>query len=108
MLKLWLPWLTLLIYPLVIMVFDLIIKRRIPEKIKRNKFKQDNEYVIKHVYLFAPLLILNIEFIYLRMGFTIREINFLPLIIMIFLQSIVFLIGVVQFYRFFKLLKKQD
>lgn len=79
-----------------------------PEKVKRKKFKRDNEYRIILTYLFAPLFIFIIELLYLNAGYTFREIKKLPLIILTILQVILFLKGVIQVYRFFKLLKKQN
>ena len=91
MIKTWMLWLSFIIYPIIIFGFNFIIKRRIPEKSVRKQFKEKNEYIIRMVYLLAPLLILHFELLFLKAGFSFSHINKGALILLFLLQIILFL-----------------
>jgi hypothetical protein len=102
----WLQWLPLLIFPVIIVIFNYIIRRKIPDKSSRQHFKQKNEYLIKLVYLFTPLLLLYFEMWLLIKGYPLSELNTLLMIVLILLQVYLFVAAIVYFVLFFKALNK--
>jgi hypothetical protein len=63
-------------FVLVYLILDSYIKRIIPGKELRKKFKHQNEFYLTLAYLFAPLLMLQNELIYLNFSaITLDELN---------------------------------
>src|SRR5690606_41194244 len=53
----WLLWLAFIIYPTIVIIFNYFIRNKLHDKQIRRKFKLQNEYILKLVYLLAPLLL---------------------------------------------------
>ncbi|WP_372947244.1 hypothetical protein [Mariniphaga sp.] len=58
--------LPMFIFVLVYFILDFYVKREIPNKELRKKFKQQNEFYLILAYLFAPLLMLQNELVFLN------------------------------------------
>ena len=68
--------LPLFTFLLVYIILDSYIKRIIPGKELRKKFKHQNEFYLTLAYVFAPLLMLQNELIYLNFSaITLDELN---------------------------------
>ena len=101
----WLLMILFVVYPMVVVIFNRIIKNGIPCKRSRKEFLIKNEYVNKLLYLMMPVLVLHLELMLYYSGYRFDEINIWILIILGFLQSYVFVASIFCFYQFFTELK---
>jgi hypothetical protein len=101
----WLQWLPLLIFPVIVVVFNYIIRRKIPHKKSRKQFKKKNEYLIKLIYLFTPLLLLYLELLLLNTSY-FNDLNTPLIVVLILLQAYLFVAAVIYLVLFFKALNK--
>lgn len=104
----WLLRLAFLIYPIIIIRLNTLVRRKITDKSKRRAFKKEKEYVIKLVYLITPLLLFHVELLYLNAGYSFSEINALSLVILFSLQVFLLFNAVVSFYHLLAELKKYE
>lgn len=80
------------------------VKRMIPDRVARIKFKSRHEFIIAMLYLFIPLLLLQNELIYLNnVAVPYTELPFFaPLVI---LKISLFIIAALNFESIFQKLK---
>lgn len=100
--------LAFLIYPIIIIRLNSLVRQKIPEKSKRREFKKKKEYVIKLVYLITPLLLLHLELLYLNAGYSFRAINAVSLVLLFILQAFLLFNAVVSLFRLLTELKKYE
>jgi hypothetical protein len=108
MVSTWLLWLAFLVYPILIIKLNLIIKHKIQDISKRKAFKKQNEYVIKLIYLITPLLLFHVELWYLNAGYTFYDLNTLSLSFLIFLQVFLLLFAIYSLQKMITGIKKCD
>ncbi len=101
MLSSWLLTVAFLIYPILVVKLNSIVRRKIPEKAKRKEFKKRKEYIIKVVYLLTPLLLFHIELLYLNAGYSFSDINLVSLIVLFLLQMFLLYNAVISLYQLF-------
>lgn len=76
--------LPLFTFLLVYIILDNYIKRIIPDKELRKKFKYQNEFFLTLAYLFAPILMLQNELIYLNFSaITFDDLNIFLFLLMV-------------------------
>lgn len=105
MISTWLLKIAFLIYPILVFKLNSLVRRKIPEKAKRQEFKKRKEYIIKVVYLLTPLLLFHLELLYLNAGYSFSDINLVSLIVLFLLQLFLLYNAVVSLYQLFAELK---
>jgi hypothetical protein len=77
-------------FVLVYFILDFYVKREIPDKVLRKKFKQQNEFYLILAYLFAPLLMLQNELVYLNFfAITLDDLNIFLFLLMVKIASFI-------------------
>ncbi len=104
----WLLLLAFLIYPIIIIRLNSLIRHRIPDKSKRKTFKNKKEYFVKMVYLITPLVLFHVELLYMNAGYSLFEINILSLIVLFSLQVFLLFNAVNSLFQLFSELKNYN
>ncbi len=104
----WLLLLAFLIYPIIIIRLNSLIRLRIPDKSKRKTFKYEKEYLVKIVYLITPLVLFHVELLYLNAGYSLFEINILSLIVLFLLQVFLLINAVYSLFHLFEQVKNYN
>jgi hypothetical protein len=69
---------------LVYFVLDFYLKREIPDKELRKKFKRQNEFYLIPAYFFAPLFMLQNELVFLNFfAISFDELNIFPFLFIV-------------------------
>jgi hypothetical protein len=97
--------LAFLIYPLIIIRLDSVVRRKIPDNLKRKAFKKEKEYIIKLVYLITPLLLFHVELLYLDAGYSLSEINLISLIVLFLFKIYLLIVAIYSLFKLFAELK---
>lgn len=104
----WLLRIAFLIYPIIIIRLNSLVRRKIPDKLKRRAFKKEKEYIIKLVYLITPLLLFHVELLYLDAGYSLSEINTLSLIVLFLFKIYLLIVATTSLFKLFADLRNYD
>ncbi len=94
----WLLIVLTFIYPLIVVAFNRFIRYCIPCKKTRKQFLQDEEYMRKLLYILMPLLVLHLELMLIYTDYPFDEISRWIIVVLVILQSYLFVVGVVYFF----------
>lgn len=71
-------------FVLVYFILDFYVKREIPDKELRKNFKQQNEFYLILAYLFAPLLMLQNELVFLNFSsWSVTDLHIFPFLFLV-------------------------
>ncbi len=104
----WLLKIGFLIYPILLIKLNSLVRNKIPDKAKRKEFKREKEYIIKVVYLLTPLLLFHLELLYLSAGYSLNEINLIALIFLFLLQVFLLINAFVSLFHLLAELNKYE
>lgn len=104
----WLLKVAFLIYPIIVIQLNALVRRKIPDKAKRKAFKKQKEYIIKVVYLLTPLLLFHLELLYLNAGYSFDEINTISMVFLFLLQLFLLFNALISLFRLYAELRKYN